>query len=329
MEQKMMDVLRAMQVHLDEAQLRELKTTLQIVFADCEVVQKTELRVIDRSWTNDMEDFLMSKALEGKSVETVKQYRYQLNRLLSYINKSVSNISDSDISGYLRTYKRIRKVSNQTLQNVRRVFSSFFVWLRDRDRIRKNPMVLVENVKVEKRVKKPFTDAEREKLIRSTTNVRDIAMMEFLYSTAVRVSELSKLNIGDIRFGSRDLIVYGKGAKERTVYINEKSCMYLKMYLENRTDNNPALFVSLKAPHQRLTKAGIENALRTVGKRADVKKVHPHRFRGTSLTNALNRGMPIQEGMIIAGHANPETTMRYSNVDLEGVKYHHKQYLSA
>lgn len=329
MEQKIMDVLRKMQTHLQEEQLRELKNVLHMVFTNCELVEKTELRVTDRSWIDDLEDFLMSKALEGIAVSTVERYRYELNRLLSYINKAVTDIADSDISEYMRAYKRICKVANSTLKNVRAVFSSFFAWLRDRDIIRRNPMVLVESIKVEKKIKKPFTDAERERLARSCIHLRDVAMIEFLYSTAVRVSELSSINIADVRFGERDLIVYGKGAKERTVYINEKSCMYLKMYLESRTDDNPALFVSLKAPHQRLSKAGIEYALRTIGKRAEVEKVHPHRFRRTSITNALNRGMPLQEGMIFAGHSNPETTMRYCNVDQEGVKYHHKKYLSA
>lgn len=329
MEQKIMSVLRKMQGCLHEDQLRELKTVLHMVFADCELVQKTELRVVDRSWMDDLEDYLMSKALEGKSAETVKRYRYELIRLLSYVNKAVENINDADISEYMRTYKRIRKISNQTLENVRAVFSSFFVWLRDRDRIRKNPMALVEHVKVEKKIKKPFSDAERERMTRNCTRLRDLAMLEFMYSTAVRVSELSSTNIADIRFGDSDLVVYGKGAKERTVYLNEKTHMYLKEYIASRTDDNPALFVSAKKPYQRLSKAGIEYVIRTVGKRALVEKAHPHRFRRTSLTNALNRGMPLQEAMLMAGHEKPETTMRYCNVDQEGVKYHHKKYLSA
>lgn len=329
MEQRIMQVLRKMQTIVSEDQLRELKTVLHMVFADCELVEKTELRVNDRSWREDLEDFLMSKALEGKSPNTVGRYRYELTRLLSYINKAVNNITDSDISDYMRAYKRIRDISNQTLHNIRAVFSSFFVWLRDRDRIRKNPMILVESIKVEKKIKKPYSDAEREKLSRNCVHLRDLAMMEFLYSTAVRVSELASINIKDIQFADADLIVYGKGGKERKVYLNEKTSMYLKMYLANRTDDNPALFVSVKKPYQRLTKAGVENAIRTVGKRALVEKAHPHRFRRTSLTNALNRGMSLPEAMIMAGHSKPETTMGYCNVDQEGVKYHHKKYLSA
>lgn len=329
MEQKIMEVLRRMQTTLEEESLLELKNVLYMVFSGCEIIQQTELQVIDDSWRIDLEDYLMSRALEGKTAETVKRYRYELTRLLSYINKPVANITDGDISGYLRAYKSIRKVKNSTLKGVRAAYSSFFGWLRDRDRVRRNPMVLVEQIKVEKRIKRPFSDTDREMLLRNCKTLRDKAMMEFLYSTAVRVSELKNLNIEDIRWSSKDLIVYGKGGKERTVYINERTNMYLQEYLQSRTDNNPALFVGLKRPYNRLTKAGIEDMIRRTGRRAGVEKAHPHRFRGTALTNALNRGMPLQEASILAGHAKTETTMLYCTVDQESVKYHHKKYLSA
>lgn len=324
-----MEVLRRMQVILEKDEIRELKNVLNIVFSGCELVECTEIRVVNRNWTDDLEDFLISKTLEGKSEETIKRYRYELTRLLSYINKEMVSVLPEDISGYMRIYKSIRGISNQTLKNVRAVYSSFFGWLRDRDRIRKNPMVLVEDIKVEQIIKKAYSDEERELLMRNCNTIRDKAMLEFMYSTAVRVSELASVNISDIHFANKDLIVFGKGAKERKVYINDRTNLYLKEYLLSRNDNNPALFVSEKAPHQRLTKNGIEDIIRRIGKRADVKKAHPHRFRRTSLTNALNRGMPLQEAMIMAGHSKPETTMRYCSVNQESVKYHHKKYLSA
>ena len=243
MEGKILEVLRRMQDHLTESQLRALKTALNITFADCEIVEQTAVRVIDQSWRTDLEDFLMSKALEGKSPETITRYRYELKRLLSYINKAVDGVTAGDISGYMRAYKRMRQVSNQTLQNVRAVYSSFFAWLRDRGRIRKNPMPLVENIKTEKVLKKPYTDEERELLLRHCKTLRDKAMMDFLYSTAVRVSELARLNREDVHFSSKDLIVFGKGAKERRVYINDRTNLYLREYLQSRTDDNPALFV--------------------------------------------------------------------------------------
>lgn len=329
MERKIMEVLRRMQTVIEETQLNELKNILNMVFAGCELAENTELQIVDQSWTGDLEDFLMSKALEGKSSETVKRYRYELNRLLSYVNKGVADILPGDISGYMRMYKKIRQVSNQTLKNVRTVYSSFFAWLRDRDRIRKNPMMLVEDVKVESVIRKPYSDEDREKMFRACTTLRDKAMLEFLYSTAVRVSELAHLDRKDIRFGTKDIIVYGKGAKERRVYLNDRTNMYMREYLQSRTDDNPALFVGTKIPHGRMTKAGIEDAIRRIGRRAGVEKAHPHRFRRTALTNALNRGMPLQEAMLMAGHAKPETTMRYCTVDMEAVQYHHKKYLSA
>ena len=318
MEAKIMDVLRRMQPVLDEMQLRELKEVLQMTFTGCRVIQETDLQVVDRS-----------KALEGKASKTVKQYRYELVRLLTYINKPVKNIDSGDISGFMRAYKMIRKVANQTLKNVRAVYSSFFGWLRDRDRIRRNPMVLVESIKVEKKIRKPYTDEERERMLRKCSSLRDKALLEFLYSTAVRVSELSEINREDIRYANKELIVYGKGAKERTVYINERTNMYLKEYLESRKDNDPALFVGSKKPNSRLTKTGIEDIIRRIGEKAGVENAHPHRFRRTALTNALNRGMPLQEAMIFAGHAKSETTMRYCTVNQEGVRYHHFKYLSA
>ena len=243
MEQKIMEVLRRMQTVISENQLAELKNVLSMVFAGCELQENTDLRVVDRSWMEDLEDFLMSKALEGKSPETIKRYSYELNRILSYINKCVTDILPGDISGYMRMYKRVRQVGNQTLKNVRTVYSSFFAWLRDRDRIRKNPMILVEDVKVESVIRKPYSDEERERMFRACTNLRDKAMLEFLYSSAVRVSELARLDRKDIRFGTKDLIVYGKGGKERRVYINERTNLYLREYLQSRTDDHPALFV--------------------------------------------------------------------------------------
>ena len=328
-EQLINRILYCMQDILQEEEITELRNVLQNVLCTYRVEpEQKELRIVDDSWQDDLEDYLMAKALEGKSPATVKRYRYELSRLLSYINKDVSNITDADISGYMRAYKRIRGVCNQTLKNIRAVYSSFFIWLRDRNKIRYNPMVLVEQIKVEQKLKKPYSDAERELMLRVCKSIRDKAIIEFLYSTAVRVSELTALNRDDIRFTSKDLIVYGKGAKERVTYLNERTHMYLKEYLDSRTDNNPALFVSEKLPHQRLTKGGLEDLIRRTGQRVEVH-AYPHRFRRTAATNALNRGMPVQEVAQLLGHAKLETTMLYCTVEQESVQLHHKKYLSA
>ena len=329
MEKKILEILRKMCGILDENQLSELKSVLQCSLNDCEIRKNREVQVCNLTWKNELDDFIASKILEGRSRETISRYKYELTRILSYINKNVQDISANDISGYMMVYKKVKKISNLTLKNVRAVYSSFFSWLRDRDIIQKNPMLLVEDIKVEKIIKRPYSDEERERMFRCCKNLRDKALLEFLYSTAVRVSELTRLNKDDIRFGTKEIIVYGKGAKERKVYLNERSNMYLKEYLKNRTDDNDALFVSIKHPHERITKAGIEDVIRRIGYMAEVDNAHPHRFRRTALTNALNRGMPLQEAMIIAGHAKPETTMQYCTVDQESVQYHHKKYLSA
>lgn len=322
-------VLYGMQEILGDGQLSELKTVLQNVLCEYRVEpENQEVMVLDDSWRDDLESYLMAKALEGKSVATLKRYRYELNRLLSYVNKAVEKIRPGDISGYMRAYKRARGISNQTLKNIRAVFSSFFGWLRDRDRVRKNPMVQVEQIKVEKKIRKPYSDTEREKMLRNCRSLRDKALLEFLYSTAVRVSELSALNISDVRFGTRDIIVFGKGAKERVVYLNERSNMYLLEYLAIREDNNPALFVSERQPHERITKSGIEDIVRKTGRKAGVH-AFPHRFRRTAATNALNRGMPVQEVAKLLGHSKLETTMEYCTVEQESVKFHHGKYLSA
>lgn len=330
MEDKIFEILSIMNEHLDSTQLLELKNCLSIVFLDCEVNKKnTNLVFYDNCWKKDLDDYCISKTLEGKSSLTVERYKYELSRILSYLNKPIKDIDSNDISNYLRMYKTIRKVKNQTLKNVRAVFSSFFAWLRDRGRITKNPMVLVEDIKVEKRIKTIYSDEERELLLRNCNCLRDKAIMEFLYSTAVRVSELVSLNISDIRFSTKDLVVLGKGSKERTVYLNDRANMYLKEYLNSRTDDNPALFVSLRKPNNRLSKEGVEYMIRKTGIKANIGRAYPHKWRGTSITNAMNRGMPIQEAAIMAGHAKTETIMMYWTPDQDAIRYHHKKYLSA
>ena len=326
MDEKILEIIRMMHGVIGESELRELKSVLTIVLGNNDN-ERYEIKVLDEIWRDDLDDFLTSKELEGKSSQTINRYQYELTRMLSYVNKSVREITATDISKFMRMYKQIRKISNQTLKGVRAVYSSFFVWLRDRGRIYKNPVILVEQIKVEKKIKNSYSDSEREKMLRNCKSLRDKAIIEFLYSTAVRVGELIKLNRSDVK--GNEIIVYGKGDKERRVYLNGKASMYLHEYLESRTDNNNALFVSAKKPHNRLSKEGIEYIIREIGKKCNIDKAHPHKFRRTTLTNALNRGMPLQEVMILAGHSKPETTMLYCNVDQEAVRYHHKKYLSA
>ena len=332
-ETKIYDVIRSMTPHLNPNQLKELKQVLFITFENCDIIDNSEhsdIVIVDDCWKYDLQDFLTSKSLEGKTEQTLERYRYELSRLLQYLNNSTDRISSNDISRYMQCYKRIRRVSNSTLSGMRSCYSAFFAWCYNNNRIDRNPMVQVEKIKVPKTIREPYTDEEREKLFRCAKNIRDKAIIEFLYSTAVRVSELVNLDIKDINWSEKDLVVYGKGGdKERTVYLNDKANMYLKEYLASRTDDNPALFVSLRAPHNRITKCGVEDMMNVTGKLAGIKKSHPHKMRRTSITNAVNRGMPIQEAALFAGHASTETTLLYWTADSESVRFHHKKYLSA
>lgn len=322
------DVLRRMAGTLKRDQAEELKDTLNICLSLYTLERKKEevLEVSDE-WKNELRMFLTTKALEGKSKETLHQYSYELYRLLSYINLPAAQITSSDIFDYLQVYKRVRGVSNQTLENKRLVYSSFFSFLHSRNLIPGNPMSGIGKIKTEKRIKKPYSDEELELILKSCRNIRDRAMLEFLYSTGIRVSELSRLNIQDVEFSTKELTVYGKGDKERRVYMNARSALYLRNYLQSREDRNPALFVSLRKPYSRLTKSGIENIVRETGIRANVGRAYPHRFRRTTATNLLSRGMPVQEVSTILGHASLKTTMLYCDIDQESVKQNHRKYL--
>lgn len=321
-----MNVLKSMEDILDDVQMFHLKKSLQTVVSGYKISEKTnELLAQNTSWTHDLEDFIVYRKMQGRSKKTCKQYFNQLIKLLSYANKCVSDITDTDITNYLQEYKGFYNIGNRSLENMRLVFSSFFSWAANVGKIKSNPMLKIGKIKYDSKVKEPFSDKEREKLFLNCNTLRDMALIEFLYSTGIRVSESVALNISDVHFTDDELIVYGKGQKERKVYLNAKSSVYLQQYLELRTDSNEALFVSLRKPHNRLTIQGVEAMLKRLGKRAQVSNVHPHRFRRTSATNALNKGMDLQYVSTMLGHSNPNTTMIYCTVDQNNVKLSHKK----
>ena len=329
-EQLRQEILRKMRTELSDEQLDKLEAVLDIILYSYKVDQDShEVMIRDNSNERILQQFLSTKLVEGKSKRTISHYRLLIRIMLDFFGKSIKNISTNDLRYYLARYQQDRGVNNNTLDGMRRVFSSFFGWLSDEGYIRNNPCRTVKQIKVEKVIRKPFTDEEREKLRCACREERDLAIIEFLYSTGVRVSEMIGLNRENIRFLERETVVLGKGSKERVVYLNASACLHLKRYLETRADKNPALFVSEKAPNDRLTVAAVEAILRGLGQKAGIKKVHPHRYRRTAATNALNRGMPLQEVSIMLGHAKVETTMIYCAVEQESVKYNHKKYLSA
>ena len=257
--------------------------------------------------------FLAWKDTEGKTTETIKQYKYTLTKALSSIKKPVTMIVEDDIIMYFFMLK-MRTVSNRYISNIRLVLSSFFKWLLNKGVIVSNPITGINNVKAEKTIKKAYTDVDLEKLKSNCKTDRDIAIVEFLYSTGVRISEMCRLNIADVNFETKTIKVFGKGNKERIVPISDICIWYLKTYLNSRTDKNEALFVTLHAT-KRFEPGGVQEMLRKLGASCDIAKVHPHRFRRTLATNLLKKGMPLEEVSHILGHEKLDTTMIYCNID--------------
>lgn len=261
-----------------------------------------------------LQEFLDVKALEGCSKATIENYKFNLNKFLLGVGKDPTEIATQDIRKYLADYKRERGVSNTTLDNMRRVFQSFFTWMHREGYIIKDPCAAVNKIRADKIIKNPYSDEEMELMREAAKNLREKAIIEVLYSTGMRIGELEKLNKDDIDFVNGKAIVFGKGAKEREVYFNVKAQLALKKYLENRNDTNEALFVGLQSPYNRLKVSTYEKILRELGGRCGVH-CHPHRFRRTCATILLNKGMPIQEVSKVLGHAKLETTMIYCEID--------------
>ena len=276
---------------------------------------------------NYLQEFLDVKALEGCSKATIENYKFNLNKFLLGVGKDPTEIATQDIRKYLADYKRERGVSNTTLDNMRRVFQSFFTWMHREGYIIKDPCAAVNKIRADKIIKNPYSDEEMELMREAAKNLREKAIIEVLYSTGMRIGELEKLNKDDIDFVNGKAVVFGKGAKEREVYFNMKAQLALKKYLENRNDTNEALFVGLQSPYNRLKVSTYEKILRELGGRCGVY-CHPHRFRRTCATILLNKGMPIQEVSKVLGHAKLETTLIYCEINQQSVAANHKKYMN-
>lgn len=327
-EQFICEILHHLSSYLS-GQLAEIKEAIRIVLCKYELVQKeTALQTVNNSSLHYLQMYLESCEQAGKSQGTIDLYRFHLSRFLSYANKDVKNISDDDIYTYLYNYRHRRTVSNSYLNHLRLILNGFFKWLIKKRVRSSNPVDTIDSVKCQRKVKKPLSAKEVELIRSSCESERDLAIIECLYSTAVRASELLQLNRADISFSKDDIIVLGKGNKERITYLNARANIHLQNYLNSRTDDNPALFVSSKAPYTRLTRCGLEDILRRIGLSAKVDKVHPHRFRRTSATDLLNAGMPIEQVQELLGHKSIETTRIYCTVNQEAVKHNHKRYMN-
>lgn len=321
------NVSLAVRALLTDEQLQAVQDALALQLNAYEVQERTtDVTVIDNKPDTMLAKFIATKRIEGKSEGTIQRYKDACYMLIHSFNKPLHEITTYDLRYYLADYKRRRNVSNRTLDGIRRCFSSFFSWLAAEGLIGRNPCAALNQIKYSKVIKKPYSGPEMERLKQACTSIRDLALLEFLYASGCRVSEVVRLNRTDINFLTRDAIVLGKGNKERTIYLTPVSLMHLSDYLNSRQDNNPCLFASLKAPYDRLTRGGIETILKAIGQRAGVKNVHPHRYRRTLATNLLDRGANIQDVAAILGHADLKTTQIYCYISQQNVQAAYRRY---
>lgn len=323
------NVVNTMQGSLDEEQVRKLENVLYINFHGVKLQEECTMLVTSEShWSKILKLFIASKRLENCAQGTIDRYIDCVTKLVGYLNKRFEDITTNDIRYYLAMYQETRHISTSYMDTLRRYFSSFFGWLSDEGFISKNPMRRIKHIKVPKRIMKPFSSAEREHLRCNAKRERDIAIMEFLYSTAARIGEVTALNRKDIDWGNKEVIIYGeKGKKERKVYLTDECAYHLRKYLASRTDNDPALFVACKKPFNRLGSEAIWSMLSKLGKKTDIH-AHPHKFRRTLLTDAGGRGIPLQEIQAYAGHKKPDTTMMYVTVSESNVKASFRRYIA-
>ena len=322
------ELISEMQGILDNEQISYLGDTLMKMFTHFNVEQKsTEVGFCDNSNANLKKRFIASLRLEGKSEQTLDQYSLAIDMLYADIDKDVTIMTTNDIRYHLAIYQSTRKVSKRTVDNKRRNLSAYFSWLAREEFIDKNPMIRIAKIKTEKTVKLPFTDNDIEKLqdaVQYTNNpLRNRAIIEFLLTTGCRVSELLNLDINNVNFIKNECIVLGKGNKQRKVYISDKAMYHINEYLKTRKVNSDILFVNKNG--KRMSKQAVEKILKVIAKYAGVSNVHPHRFRRTFATNALNKGMPVQHLQRILGHTSLDTTMIYCCVDEDEIKLEHKR----
>lgn len=320
-------ILQRMEPFLDNSKLKQLDLVLEQVLKNCTIdsTTSTDLRLSDEQL---VEKFLSAKAIEGCSPKTINYYKHTINNMYKYIDKSFVCISTDDLRHYLIDYQINGNLSRVTVDNVRRILSSFFGWLEDEDYILKSPVRRIHKVKSITTIKDTYSDEDLEIMRDNCDNLRDLAIIDMLASTGMRVGEMVLLNRCDVDFQERECVVLGKGSKERIVYFDARTKLHLKNYLASRQDNNPALFVTLKAPHQRLQIGGIERRLRDIGKKLNIQQIHPHKFRRTLATIAIDKGMPIEQLQKLLGHQRIDTTLQYAMVKQSNVKIAHKRFVS-
>lgn len=324
------EIEQSMLRYLNNAQLEVLHQTLLRCTENMEINAIDDIQNHKFKYTNIelIDKFIAAKKIEGCSDKTINYYRSTLNRMQETILIHTTHITTDDLRCYLTEYQKINNCSKVNIDNIRRIMSSYFSWLEEENYILKSPMRRIHKIKTDKTIKETYSDEALEILRDNTTNLRDLAIVDILASTGMRVGELVKLNIADIDFDNRECIVFGKGSKERPVYFDARTKIHLRNYLNSRVDDNPALFVSLNRPYNRLEISGVEIRLRELGKCLGIKKVHPHKFRRTLATRAIDKGMPIEQVQQLLGHSKIDTTMHYAMVDQNNVKQSHRRYIA-
>ena len=322
MEEKIVNVLNEMADFLNVSQMKKLQEVLIQTFSE----NKSEQKPIENR--EYLRLFLDAKRVEGCSIRTLHYYRETVEALMQTIRTSVRKITTEEIRKYLADYQMKGRCSKVTVDNIRRNLSSFFSWLEEEDYILKSPMHRIHKIKTRQQVKEVISDESIERLRDTCRCVRDLAMIDLLYSTGIRVGELVNLNRSEVDLEARECVVFGKGDKERRVYFDAKAKLHLQEYLASRTDDNPALFVTLDAPHSRLKISGVEIRVRQLGRRLGLDRIHPHKFRRTMATRAIDKGMPIEQVQKILGHSQIDTTMQYAIVNQNNVKSSHRRYIA-
>ena len=328
MKQKVItEVLQEMLGSLNNAQLERLQEVLEHALFHKEIIETEDSE--DHNTTNEqiLESFLSAKRIEGCSEKSLKYYQTTIDSMFVKVDKNVREVGTDDLRSYLTDYQQEKKSSKVTVDNIRRILSSFFSWLEDEDYILKSPVRRIHKVKAASMIKETYTDEALEMMRDNCEESRDLALIDILASTGMRVGELVLLNRDDINFEERECIVFGKGSKERIVYFDARTKIHLQNYLQERADDNLALFVSLRAPHNRLKIGGIEYRLRKFGIKLGIPKVHPHKFRRTLATIAIDKGMPIEQLQQLLGHKRIDTTLQYAMVKQSNVKLAHRKYI--
>lgn len=318
-------IVQQMLAHLDNVQLKRLQNVLEHELFDCEIKEQDECSEDDSKRLLGL--FITAKRIEGCSERTLKYYQTTIDTMLDSVGKNVRRIQTEDLRAYLTNYQGKNNPSRVTIDNIRRILSSFFSWLEDEDYILKSPVRRIHKVKTATNVKETYTDEDLEKMRDSCTELRDLAIIDMLASTGMRIGEMVLLNKADINFNERECVVFGKGDKERIVYFDARTKIHLHNYIDTRTDDNPALFVTLRSPYERIKIGGIESRLREMGKQLAITKVHPHKFRRTLATMAIDKGMPIEQLQQLLGHKRIDTTLQYAMVKQSNVKIAHRKYI--